>query len=131
VDVTTPPARTLRVLIVDDEAAIRHVIARYLTRRGHQVAEAAEGAAALDLLAVGSYDVIISDRRMPGMGGEALLEVLRERGLSSRVIMLTGDPAGADQDADGGVTVLLKPIELQEIACAVEAVGGRAPGDDR
>ena len=68
-----------------------------------------------------TYDVILSDLRMPGLGGEALLERLRERGLSDTVIFMTGDAAGAaTRLGEAGVPVLLKPVELAEVARAVE-----------
>src|SRR5690606_35171231 len=69
-----PPTRSLRILIVDDEPAIRSALSRYLTRRGHAVDVAAEGAAALRMIeADGAYDIVLSDLRMPGLGGDQLL----------------------------------------------------------
>ena len=113
---------SLDVLVVDDEAAVRTVMARYLQRRGHQVDQAPDGAAALTMLDAKSYDVILSDLRMPGLGGEALMERLRERGLSDTVIFMTGDAAGAaTRLGEAGVPVLLKPVELAEVARAVES----------
>jgi PAS domain S-box-containing protein len=117
-----PARRTgMRILIVDDETALRTVMARYLSRRGHIVEQAADGAAALEMLEHAQYDVILSDLRMPGLGGEALMERLRDRGLADSVIFMTGDAAGAAARlADAGVPVLLKPVELAEVARALE-----------
>lgn len=121
------PQPSLRVLVVDDEAAIRRLLVRFLERGGHSVDEADEGGAALALIERGEYDLILSDLRMPGVGGEALLERLRERGLSDRVVFLTGDQSDAVARLQvAGVPVLHKPIQLHEVARAVaEFVPGR------
>jgi two-component system NtrC family sensor kinase len=122
-----PEAERLRVLIVDDEAPIRTVMARYLERRGHTVHQAAEGAAALQMVQARSYDVVVSDLKMPGLDGEALMEHLAIHGLAERVIFLTGDAAGAGARlGQAGVPILLKPAKLEEVARVVEEVGRHA-----
>jgi PAS domain S-box-containing protein len=128
---TTPeeesePSIHLRVLVVDDEPAIRLVSQRYLQRLGHTVETASDGELALRMLDADSFDVIVSDLRMPGLDGWDLLRRLRERadGLDRRIIFLTGDAATAQPGriaAETGVPVLFKPIRLDELARAVEA----------
>jgi CheY-like chemotaxis protein len=119
--------RPLRILLVDDEEALRCSGVRYFTHIGHHVDVATEGTAALRLLDDREYDVIISDLRMPGMGGEAFLQRLRERGdgLEKRVVFVTGDavstPAARAMSITG-VPVLAKPVDLEAIARAVEQV---------
>jgi PAS domain S-box-containing protein len=121
--------RALRILVVDDEEVIRRGVIRYLQRRGHTVAEAAEGLAALHALddaeAEGGFDVILSDLRMPGLGGEEFMERLREQGngYEHRLVFLTGDAASPDAArllAASKIPVLIKPIGLNEIALVVE-----------
>ena len=113
--------RPLRVLVVDDEPSVRRVMARFLTRRGHTVDQAADGAAALEMVDAADYDVVLSDLRMPGLNGEALMDRLRERGLADTVVVMTGDAAGAaSRLGEAGVPVLLKPVELADVARAVE-----------
>jgi CheY-like chemotaxis protein len=129
------PVRALRVLVVDDEVAVRHVSVRFLEHLGHTVETASDGAEALELLADREYDVIVSDLRMPGLGGEEFLRRLREerRGLERRLIFVTGDAASTDAArvvADAGVPVLLKPVRLQELARVIEYAAG-AGGPDR
>jgi CheY-like chemotaxis protein len=123
------PVSPLRILVVDDEAAIRNVLARYLTRRGHQVHVAAEGGEALRLVAAQeagqTYDAIVSDLRMPGLGGDQLLTRLKAlgTGLDRRVIFLTGDAAAGDAArilAESDAPVIYKPVELEELALRIE-----------
>lgn len=124
-------ARPLRILVVDDEAAIRYSLTRYLERRGHAVQQAAEGAAALRLLDEPGeeYDVIVADLRMPGLNGGELLRRLRERdaALEDRLIFITGDADSSDLRGGvdcAGVPVVQKPFELAEIALIIETQAG-------
>jgi PAS domain S-box-containing protein len=124
---TAPPA-SLRVLVVDDEAASRRVIARLLTRRGHHGDEASDGEAALRMLQGTEYDVIISDLRMPGLGGEVLLQRLRERGggREPRLVFVTGDVSDSRSVRTleaAGLPVLLKPVGVEALARAIESTG--------
>ncbi|HEX6132897.1 MAG TPA: PAS domain S-box protein [Longimicrobiales bacterium] len=116
----------LRILIVEDEAAIRSAVSRFLKRRGHAVDVAVEGGEALRLLESGrEYDAILSDLRMPGLGGDQLLARLREAGtgLDRRVIFLTGEAASGEAArvlAEVGAPVIYKPIELRALAQRIE-----------
>jgi PAS domain S-box-containing protein len=112
--------RSLRVLIVDDEPAIRRVLTRYLSRRGHAVDEASEGAAALRMIENAPYDVILTDLRMPGMGGEELLETLRERAIDVRLVFMTGDAGGGARSSELQVPLLHKPLDLAAVVRVVE-----------
>jgi PAS domain S-box-containing protein len=121
--------RPLRILVVDDEEPIRRSLLRYLSRRGHHVAEASDGAEALRRLAAAgpdrTYDVILADLRMPGLGGDQLLERLKQQrsGLERKLIFMTGDAASPDAQrilSTAGVPVVLKPFELAEVAQIVE-----------
>src|SRR5438874_2141996 len=68
----------LRVLIVEDEEAVRRPMARYLTRRGAEVDEAADGVEGLARLRTQPANVILADLRMPRMGGVELYAQLEE-----------------------------------------------------
>ena len=131
-----PPARRLRVLVVDDEESVRGVVVRLLTRRGHDVVEASDGGQALMLLQASkaSYDVIVSDLRMPGLGGDGLLERLQARGdgMAHRLIFLTGDTASPDARrmlAGAHVPILTKPAGLAELVQLVEQTGAQMTGE--
>lgn len=122
------PERPLRVLVVDDEPAIRKTLSRYLVRRrGHEVDEAEDGAEALEILESGTaeYDVIVSDLRMPGLGGDQLMERLAAlgTGLDRRMIFLTGDAASGQSArllATANVPVIYKPVDLPVLSDRIE-----------
>src|SRR5690606_29622859 len=125
-----PASRGLRVLVVDDEAPIRYSLARYMERRGHEVHQAGDGYAALEMvdaaLETEGYDIVIADMRMPGLCGEGLLAHLRDRpdGLDQRLIFMTGDlqaPGAARLVQESGIPVMWKPFELAEVAQLIEA----------
>jgi CheY-like chemotaxis protein len=113
----------LRILVVDDEAAVRRSLVRYLEREGHQVDEASEGGEALRKVNANSdYDVILSDLRMPGIDGEQLLLRLKEqgRGDERKVLFMTGDATGVDLRVVGASSpLLIKPIKLEDVGDAV------------
>ncbi|MBI4717845.1 MAG: response regulator [Planctomycetes bacterium] len=67
-----------RILIVEDEAHIARVMSLWLSRHGHQIREATNGRAALDVLGEESFDLIISDMNMPEMNGLDLVAAVRK-----------------------------------------------------
>lgn len=122
------PGRPLRVLVVDDEPAVRTTLSRYLVRRrGHHVDEAEDGADALRILESGAaeYDVIVSDLRMPRLGGDQLLSRLAAlgTGLDRRIIFLTG-AAASGQAARlleaAKAPVVYKPMDLPILSDRIE-----------
>ena len=110
----------LRVLIVEDEEAVRRPMARYLTRRGAVVDEAADGVEGLARLRAQPANVILADLRMPRMGGVELYAQLEEERpeLAARVLFLSGDVSQLAQPGNTPVPrerVLVKPVELAEL----------------
>lgn len=126
--------RPLRILVVDDEPAVRQALSRYLMRRrGHVVREAQDGAEALRILEAGEeeYDVIVSDLRMPGLSGDQLLTRLGAlgTGLDRRIIFLTGDAASGHAArilAAADAPVVYKPVELPALADQIERQAAEA-----
>ena len=82
---TTP----LKVLVVDDEANMRRVLEIMLTRQGYRTHSAADGQQAFDLLREQTFDLVISDLRMPLINGIELLRKLRESQIDVPLIMIT------------------------------------------
>jgi two-component system response regulator AtoC len=78
-----------RVLVVDDEENLRHMLTVLLQREGYEVSAVANGAAALAEIQARTYDLVLADVRMPQMGGLELLEELRRRHIPATVIMMS------------------------------------------
>ena len=78
------------VLVVDDEAGLRSVLASALRGAGWRVDAVVSGEDCLERTARRSYDVILLDVRLPGLDGLAVLEALREQGVESHVIVMSG-----------------------------------------
>ncbi|HEV7263923.1 MAG TPA: response regulator [Falsiroseomonas sp.] len=117
-------ARRAILLLVDDEAAVREVLAQELEEEGYEVAKAADGTAALALLDRGACcEVIVSDLAMPGLDGVAVIREARRRVPGLPAILLTGyageaaEQAVASSLAGSGAFVLLrKPVSGSRLA---------------
>ena len=117
--------RTVQILVVDDEPAIRESYKLLLQHVGHAVEMADGGAAALALLAQRKFDVVITDFSMPGMQGDELVARIRQRLPAQRIIMAT---AFAHEfrvfgQTDGHVdALLLKPFSFKDLCEAIQQV---------
>jgi putative two-component system response regulator len=114
---------SVRLLVVDDEEPIRVAIARFLRTCGFQVEAAACGADALELLGRERFMLMLSDIRMPGMTGIALLNRAIEGDPDLAVVMLSAvndATTATDALARGAYDYLVKPVELTELRRAVE-----------
>ena len=114
-----------RILIAEDDDAVREFVARALALQGHEVTAVIDGGAALEALAAGPYDLLLTDIVMPGLDGIALaLKVAKERP-SMPVLLMTGYAAERQRahNLDALICrVLLKPFTLKEICGAVAEV---------
>ncbi len=114
-----PGGREL-VLLVEDDAAVRHVHAGMLRELGYAVQEAADGAAALELLAeLDGVALLLTDVVMPGMNGRALAEQARAMRPGLRVLYTTGYTPNAivhNGVVDAGVDLLTKPFSFDQLA---------------
>ncbi|MBV1853578.1 response regulator transcription factor [Catellatospora tritici] len=119
----------MRILVVDDDAAVRDSLARSLRFEGYAVDTAADGIEALAAIADAEPDAVVLDVMMPGVDGVQVCQTLRERGIVVPVLMLTardsvGDRvAGLDAGADD---YLVKPFALQELLARLRALLRRA-----
>lgn len=111
------------VLVVDDEATIRYSVSRTLQRIGYAVVEAANGDEALAIVDDRSFDVILTDIRMPpGIDGVELVRRLKERDADSIVILMTGFPSlttAVEALRLGAHDYLIKPSTSQDIRASV------------
>ena len=83
---------TEKILLVDDERAIRLAVRTALTREGMQVTEAADGSEALELLKKQQFHLVILDVMMEHVGGYDVLQAMRAAGDHTPVMMLSGNP---------------------------------------
>ena len=123
------------ILLVDDEPEILATLTEILTYAGHRVETAADGAAALERLDSRSFDVIVSDVRMPGLDGPGLYAEIERRfpSLRERIVFLTGDTLNAETreflERTGAVS-LGKPFLVTKVMQAIQrALDGRPPAD--
>ena len=120
----TPPPRPPTILVVDDEPAIRQLVATVLGEDGFRVAEAADGAEALQTLAQEPIDAVISDGQMPRVDGPTLIRTLRRRGSPIPVVLMSARGVTSDQPQ---VLVLPKPFRLERVRQLVRAALTRRP----
>jgi two-component system response regulator PrrA len=119
-----------RVLVVDDDAAIRRSLGRALRLRGFAVSEADGGAAALDQLGRTPPDVLVLDISMPGVDGIQVCRTLREGGSDLPVLVLSALDEVADRVAGlqaGADDYLVKPFALEELVLRLHALLRRRP----
>jgi two-component system KDP operon response regulator KdpE len=117
-------AAPTRVLVVDDEPAIRRFLRTSLTAQGFVVTEAADGTTALDLLKRGACDLLVLDLGLPDLDGFAMIRQLREAGSSLPIIVLSSrvDEAGKVQALDlGADDYVTKPFGVDELLARVRA----------
>jgi putative two-component system response regulator len=121
--ITEPQVR--RILLVDDEELIRSAIAKFLRSKGYEVTTCDSGPAALDALEREKHVLMLADVRMPGMTGLALVPAALAVDPEIAVMMLTAvndAPTATEALAHGAMDYLMKPIELTDLAAAVERV---------
>jgi len=118
----------LRVVAIDDNPATLEVVARVLAPHGYAVRTAAGLAEAMALLAREPADVVITDMRMPGEDGLAVVRTVREHFPDTEIMMLTGYPSvegAVHAMRDGAAEYLAKPFTAQELVAAVERLAQR------
>ncbi len=114
---------SIRLLVVDDEEPLRKALTRFLTTRGFAVTEAESGDKALKLLEQDSYELMLSDIRMPGMSGIDLVSEALDQDPDLAIVMLsalTDATSAALCMQRGALDYLTKPIELSDLAHAVD-----------
>ena len=129
----TPVTAMTRILVVDDEPAVRRALDRALRLESYEVALAADGEAALDALASAPADAVILDLAMPRLDGLEVCRRMRRAGDRTPVLMLTARDAvddrvtGLDAGADD---YLVKPFALRELQARLRALLRRTSDGD-
>ena len=109
------------ILVIDDEKGILRVIEEALTKFGHQVELAADGYEGIQKFDDGSYDIVITDLRMPGLDGKGVVQHIRKSHKNSiPIIGISGTP-WLIQDS-GFDVVLPKPFPLLDLVESVKKI---------
>jgi DNA-binding NtrC family response regulator len=114
---------SIRILLADDDAALRRVIQFKLKQKGYAVAVAEDGAAALEAIKRERYDLLLSDMKMPGLNGIELLEQAKAAQPDLDVILITAyaEISQAVQAVKLGASdYLTKPFEDDQLFIAIE-----------
>lgn len=114
-----------RILVVDDEAALRQTLARILQRAGLEVTTAASGQEGLDYLAQLSFDLVYLDIRMPDMNGLKVLKAVHAQYPELPVVLFTAQPdlsSAVEALREGAVDYLLKPLEPKALIQRTQAI---------
>jgi DNA-binding NtrC family response regulator len=121
----TKRRQSTKVLVVDDEPLIRWSLSRGLTKRGHEVREAASAAEAMNVLSSeAGFDAVLLDYRLPDRNDLSLLRSVRELVPTARVLMMTayGEPGMREEAlALGALTVVDKPFQITEVVELIES----------
>jgi CheY-like chemotaxis protein len=122
----------MRVLVIDDEPALREVIRRMLEPAGHEVAEAENGRVGVQIFQAAPFDVVVTDVIMPGQEGIETIGELRKLSKHVRIVAMSG---GGIKDLDvlalarrlGADATLPKPFRKSDLlSCVEERAGGAA-----
>ena len=111
-----------RILVADDEASIRDMIARACRREGHEVYEAQDAASTLTQTTQLAPDLLVLDLNMPGGGGQAVLKELDAQKHGIPVIVVSGhvsDMGEVARDSTRVLQILEKPFSIPTLAAAI------------
>ncbi len=111
-----------KILIIDDEESMRHMLSLILKKEGYQVHAAAGGREALDLLSSHSFDFILSDIIMPEMDGLELLQALKDRKVEATIIMMSAYGTintAVEAMKRGAYDYISKPFRPDEVLMAL------------
>jgi CheY-like chemotaxis protein len=116
------------ILVVDDDHGFRRAVSKMLRRMGHQVDEAANGLAAIEVIEARAVDLILTDINMPEMDGIEVIRAIRETRPGIRVIAISGggmlpsDLLLSNADMLGADATIAKPFEADELVASVAAL---------
>jgi DNA-binding NtrC family response regulator len=113
----------MRILLADDDPSLRRVVQVKLQRNGYTVEAVADGSTALELLELDSFDLLLSDIRMPGIDGIELLETVRGRWPELQVVLITAHaavPQAVEAVKLGAFDYITKPFEDEQLFKTIE-----------
>lgn len=123
----------MKILLIEDEADTAEYVIGGLTKEGHVVDHAADGRDGLFLAAGETFDLMIVDRRLPGLDGLGIVTTIRRAGVRTPVLFLT-TMSGVDDRVEGleagGDDYLVKPFAFSELLARIHALARRPPMAD-
>jgi two-component system KDP operon response regulator KdpE len=131
---STPLTPALRVLLVDDEPAIRRALRAPLTEMGFVATEASRGEEAVQLAQSQTFDVVLLDMNMPGMGGMKTLAKLRSIAPRLPILMVTvvdGEEEKVEALESGADDYVTKPFSIREVIARMRSAVRRAQAPER
>jgi CheY-like chemotaxis protein len=123
------PARPLRCLVVDDEEAVRTVLADVVESAGHTVTMVGSGAEAIERFRAEPFDVVLTDLAMPRVSGWQVARAVKQIAPRVPVFLVTGfgvELSPEERHTQGVDLVLVKPLQIQEILDALADVARNA-----
>ena len=123
----------IHVLIVDDEGQFVDAVVERLRLRGFDADGVTNGHDAIELLDQRSYDVVLLDVKMPGLGGLEVIGKVKEKWPGLRVVLLTGH--GSSQDAEKGMQLgafkyVMKPVNIDDLTRILRAASEQKQDDN-
>jgi CheY-like chemotaxis protein len=119
---------TKKILVVEDEAASQKILRYFLGREGYETAGAKDGIDAMELLGQLRFDLVLSDLRMPRMGGLALARHIVSALPVTPIFLITADAFDDREDILAlGIPCLNKPLSLNELLVRIQSVLGVRP----
>jgi CheY-like chemotaxis protein len=113
----------MRILLVEDEPHIRHLVSSILRQMGHQISEADNGLTALELFRNTSPDLVMTDLTMPQMDGLELIEKLNQENPDLPIIAMSAYPDQMTQARQKGVRhFLAKPFAYKQLVDVVQSI---------
>lgn len=113
----------MKILVVDDERAIRNSLKEILTDEGYIVDIAEDGASGVEMAEKERYDVIFCDIKMPGMEGTEVLDKLKQDGIDSSIVMISGHgdiDTAVDCVKKGAFDFIQKPLDLNRLLITIK-----------
>jgi DNA-binding NtrC family response regulator len=120
-----PKSRKADILVIDDERDISDLLSEYLNNLGYNAVPVYSGTDGLAKLEEGRYDLIITDLMMPGISGMELINIVGEKNINTRIIVMTGyeviEPE-AESIAKNVHGYIAKPFCLKEVQLIIDRV---------
>lgn len=117
------PVPSFRILVAEDDPMVREVICAQLTELGHQPESAEDGLDGLSKFKNGSFDLVITDRAMPGLNGHQLARAVKEVNPDMPVMLLTGFGDAPGDAAAAGINIIVsKPFSFNTLRDSIARI---------